>query len=67
MCTDLSSPSTFVSEGFLVSFDSECWMTPENNEDQSERMIEKVINYEHLFGMQIVFLVTIRIMLVGRV
>ena len=42
-------------------------MTPENNEDQSERMIEKVINYEHLFGMQIVFLVTIRIMLVGRV
>lgn len=39
-------------------------MTPGSNEDQSDRMIEKVINSEHLFGMHIVFLVIIRIMLI---
>ncbi|KAF4798031.1 hypothetical protein TURU_066506 [Turdus rufiventris] len=37
-----------------------------SKEDQMERMIEKVINSEHLFGMHIVFLVIITIMLTAK-
>jgi len=42
-------------------------MTPEKSENQNERMIEKVIKYEHLFDMQILFLLTVRIVLIGRI